>query len=531
MPTGAAALAGAKQRFSINALSNSAGFLIQILAAFIVTPIVVHGLGNVDYGIWGLIGQTVTSLSLLDFGIGIAVARYFAFHNARDDREEMGRVASTGLLLSMAPFTVSILIGALAAAWAPSLLHLAPALVHEVRVTILLMAGAVAFMFPGGVLSAAIPALSRYDLLTLRTSLWIALRGLLYWVVLRLGWGLIGVAAVALGVELLAIALGAYLAWGLVPWLRLRFRLVSRTTLRSLLGFSGYAFLLTISLRVIFSCDNLVVGWALGPVAVAFYAVAGGLAEQLRMSTKVLTTLYSALATQIHALESAADDAGDGLRRLFLTGSRLALLLVLPGVVGLCLLGPQFLQLWLGPQFRLHSSGILVLLTLTVASFALATSSTQILYGMNRARWNALFSLAEAVGNLSLSVILVWKMGAIGVAWGTAIPAFAFEAVVLPLYTARQVQLPALTFLREAWGRPLLVSTPLIGWCWAWRLSGRVVGWPSLIAVALGGLALYAVCLRAYGVAADERPYLHRALARWPLAARLLPAAPAAPGK
>lgn len=515
MPSGAASLEGAKRRFSFNAICNTVGFVVQVVAAFVVTPIVVHGLGNLEYGIWGLIGQTVTSMSLLDFGIGIAVARYFAHHHALDDHDEMNRVVSTGLFLSLIPFVLVLAAGFVVAALAPHFFQFPAGLVHEVRVTIVLVAAAVAAMFPGGVLGAAVPALSRYDLLTLRTTIWIGLRALLYWVALRLGWGLIGVAAVALGVELFALLLGTYFAWRLAPWLRLRPRWISRATLRALLGFSGYAFLLTVSLRLIFSCDNIVVGWALGPLAVAFYAVAGGLAEQLRMSTKVLTTLYSALATQMHALEGGAG-GGEGLRRLFLTGSRLALLLVLPGCIGLALLGPQFLQLWLGAAYREHSSAILALLTATVASFALATSCTQVLYGMNRHRFNALLSLGEAAANLGLSLLLVRHMGAIGVAWGTALPAFLCEAVVLPLYTLRQVKLPAMVFVREAMVRPVLAGVPLALWCWACRGSGWVESWPALIAAAIAGGLLFAVCLRAYGFSPEERPYLRQALRRLP---------------
>ena len=81
MPTGAASLAGAKQRFSRNAVWNLFGFLAQVGCAFAVVPILVHGLGGVQYGIWTLIGQTITGMNLLDFGLSIGVSRYFARHH------------------------------------------------------------------------------------------------------------------------------------------------------------------------------------------------------------------------------------------------------------------------------------------------------------------------------------------------------------------------------------------------------------------------------------------------------------------
>jgi len=508
---GGAALASAKHRFSFNAFCNSIGFLTQIVSAFIVTPILVHGLGDARYGIWGFVGQTVSTMDLLDFGLGIAVDRFLARHHARDDREEMSRVLSTGLAMALVPLALAAAGGVGLALWAPHFSNFPVAYARETQITIVFIALSVGAMVPGSVLNSGLAALSRYDLLTLRNTVWIAVRALLYWIVLRAGFGLIAVAVVTLAVELAALAFGATLARRLLPWVRLRPRLVSRSTARSLLSFSTFAFLLMVASRMIFSCDNIVVGWALGPVAVAFYAIAGGLAEQLRQSTKILTRLYSVLATQIHALDDAA-----AMRQLFVTGSRLAMMMVLPGCIGLCLLGPQFLQLWLGPEFRAHSSGILVLLTVTVASFALATSCTQVLYGMNRHRYNAMLSLIEAGANLALSLILVRKMGAIGVAWGTAIPAVLIEAVVLPLFTLRQVCLAPAAYFSRTIVQPMLVGTPLIAWCWFWRASGWVEGWFSLIAVALAGLAIFALALRLYGIADEERAYLRRFLRRLP---------------
>src|SRR6185437_10612737 len=138
-PTGVASLAGAKQRFSRNAIWNLLGFLTQIGCAFVVVPILVHGLGGVQYGIWTLIGQTITGMNLLDFGLSIGVGRFFARHHAQDDREEISRLLSTGLAVSIIPAALMLLGGAALAIWAPRFFHFPPALDLQVRVAIMLV--------------------------------------------------------------------------------------------------------------------------------------------------------------------------------------------------------------------------------------------------------------------------------------------------------------------------------------------------------------------------------------------------------
>lgn len=509
--SGSDVVSRAKRRFTRNSAFNAAGFLVQSVSAFIILPIVVHGLGNVQYGIWSLIGQSVASMDLLDFGMGVTVTRFLARHHARDERAEMQRLISTALAISFVPLLLVLLVGAVLTVGAPQWFHFPAALDAEVRTALVMITLSLAITFPGTVLNSAIPACSRYDIVSLRSMAWIIVRSFLYWLVLLEGWGLVGMAVVTLGTAIAAFSVGAYLSHRLIPGVWPSRDDVSGDTLRSLLGFSLWAFLMSISMRIIFDVDILVVGWRRGPLAVAFYAVAANLAERLRSSLKIVTTMMAPLATQIHALEQ-----DEQLRLLFTVGSRLTVLLILPACLGMCLLGPEFLQLWVGPAYRAHSSGILILLTLTVLAFALAVCCTQVLYGMGRHRFNAVANLLEAGCNLGLSLLLAQRFGAMGVAWGTVIPAVGFEAIVLPYYTIRQIHLPVVRYLRQVILHPLLVGAPTVVWFWAWDRSGRVQGWSLFSAVVAAGVVIFATSLRLYGLQMVERLYLRRALARVP---------------
>ena len=49
----------------MNILTNWAAFLIGTAITFVLSPIVVHSLGDIRYGVWGVVGSIVGYLGLV----------------------------------------------------------------------------------------------------------------------------------------------------------------------------------------------------------------------------------------------------------------------------------------------------------------------------------------------------------------------------------------------------------------------------------------------------------------------------------
>ena len=93
--------------------------------------------------------------------------------------------------------------------------------------------------------------------------------------------------------------------------------------------------------------DRLVVAIILGPAAVAIYEVAAKLSM---LVTQVIGLPISAILPV--ASRMAAKDDDDGLRNLFVRGSRYITLAVLPIIVALIVLAGPFIRSWFGPGFE-----------------------------------------------------------------------------------------------------------------------------------------------------------------------------------
>jgi O-antigen/teichoic acid export membrane protein len=74
----------------------------------------------------------------------------------------------------------------------------------------------------------------------------------------------------------------------------------------------------------------------------------------------------------------------------------------------------------------------------------------------------AAVAMMEAAANIILSVVLVRHFGIVGDAVGTAIPLLCTCLFFLPRHLCRKLQVPVLTFVREAYLFPFLFCIPMV---------------------------------------------------------------------
>jgi O-antigen/teichoic acid export membrane protein len=505
-----ASLRDAKARIPRNVAWNWAGFAFNLGVTFLIAPLVVHSLGEVKYGIWALVGDFVGYSWLLGFGFGYAVVHYVARYHALREKENLNNIITTSLVLNMIS-SVLVMAAALCIAYVfPRLFSTPQNLVFDARCSVLLVAASVAMGFPASVFSGCLAAASRYDQLAIRSIVAVAFRALLLWYFLQHGYGLLAVALISTGESFLAYYLNLRFALRLFPDLEIHPRHFDLSMVRPLIGFSLYGLVLAIASRLLYMTDNLVVGFVLGPAAVTFYNVGSKLPGLLRDSLGNITKLFFPFASQMDALGEEGS-----LRRLYVAGSRIASLYVFPGVVGLVVLGPPFLDLWMGKPFGESSGPILIVLGIEVVLFAIWSTCGQVLYGMNRHKINAWLSLCNAAANFALSAFLVRSLGPVGVAWGTVIPAVLFEGIILPVYTAHLLRVPVRHFYGNAVLRPLAAAGPFGGWLWFCRTQGFAGGYGQLVIVTIVGLILYAVLAWRLCIEEDEKVAVRRWLLRF----------------
>jgi O-antigen/teichoic acid export membrane protein len=164
----------------------------------------------------------------------------------------------------------------------------------------------------------------------------------------------------------------------------------------------------------------------------------------------------------------------------------LSLLLAAGFWIGSVYFGDRLIVAWMGQSFE-HTHLIFVVLVAAQVVAQPMVVVRQVLLGMGQVKVPALFDLAEAMGNLVLSLLLVRRFGIVGVAVGTLVPLLIVELGVLLPYGLRAVGLPARRLVVAVLAPQVLPLAGLLVYCEAVSRLALPPGWVTLLAITAGG--------------------------------------------
>jgi O-antigen/teichoic acid export membrane protein len=224
------------------------------------------------------------------------------------------------------------------------------------------------------------------------------------------------------------------LLWSFSPW---RPKLVfSLDSLRNLGGFSLNVF----TTRVIFyfnnNADNILIGRFLGSSALGIYAVAYNvmLAPLSRIAAPVVEVFTPAFAR--------LQDDTERMASLWLRALRLVGTLMIPGMLGLVLVAPEFVHVLLGERWS-DAVPVIQILTWVGLLQCMQRFNSSILQARNRTRTLLFCSIVTVVCSLAAFVVgLQW--GIVGVAAAYAVSSTVAE----PYYAWRTMRTVGVTVRR-----------------------------------------------------------------------------------
>jgi O-antigen/teichoic acid export membrane protein len=483
--------------------SNAAGQVVTMLVWFGLTPFIVDELGTVAYGLWALVGSLVAYGNLLDLGVGAAVTKFVAELGARGRWDDAGRLVATALRVYMALGLVAILAAIPLALWLPDLLDLEPEVRDDAAWVIGLTGVWLGVTLPSTNAYAILRGLQRYDAINVIGVAATLTQALATVLVLVLGGGVVGLAAIAIPLTLLWQIPMLRMIRRFAPQLPVGVRGADRAMLRMVAGFSSSLMVINGAGVVKTKTDELVIAGALPVAAVGPYAIARRLSELPGQVAYSFVRVLMPLASHLHGRDDPA-----GLRALFVGSTRVALALFAPVGLGLMVLGEPFLTAWVGAEFAEDWD---VLLLLVPASFA-ATGiwpAISMLQASNVHRRTAVIAAASAALNLGLSIALVGGMGVNGVALGTLVATVLEALVVFPL-ALRFYRVGLSTFAAEVLGPALLPVVPATAALLALRHWLEPASIPAIAIAGLLGALVYGAAYLAFPATGEERRTLAR---------------------
>jgi O-antigen/teichoic acid export membrane protein len=497
------------RRLARNIFSNWMGFAVQVLLTFFLTPFVLRAVGTELYGVWALIVGLTGYYGLLDLGLRPGVTQFLTRHLARKDFDAMNRTATAGFAILLAVGIGIVLIGSACAVAAPALFHLSADARRPAEIAVIVMSVGLAAQFALFTFSAVLVATERFDI---SNAIWILTRlinGAATLIALRFGGRLVALAVVVSGSNLLDYGIRSAVAFRLLPRLRLRFSVGFLRGASELFHYSFWSLTIQLGVRIISYTDALVIGAFMQAAAITPFALAVSLVTYVSEIVIPIAQVFFPIFTRLDAESDA-----DAIRRLYLQGSRLMLLLASTlGVVSYAF-APAFFGLWVGPGVLSGNpwgSAATLFRILVVGAVAIGWQrlGCQVLLGTRRVKLQAFLFGGEGICNLALSIALVKPLGLVGVALGTTIPAVLFNVILHPSFTCRSIGLRVARYWLEVLPRPLLAaSVGAVAIGVLRNAQGDPTTWPQLF-IQAGAAALCAVAsAAAIGVRRDERESL-----------------------
>jgi O-antigen/teichoic acid export membrane protein len=480
-----------------NVVLNALGWIVPVTLALVVVPVLVRTLGADRFGVLSLAWSLIGYFSLFDLGLGRALTQVLAERLGRDAHDDLPSLTWTALWLMLPLGLLGGLVVWLLAPWlTSSVLRIPAVLQDESARAFQLLALAIPFTVSTagfrGILEAT-QAFGRVNALRVPLALFTFLGPMM---VLPFSPTLPATVGV--------LALGrAVLWWAHVVQCRRAFSPArqpvrpSRGHVRELLGVGSWMTVSNIVSPLMDSMDRFVVSALLSVGAVAYYATAYEAVTRLWIVTSVLLpVLFPALALAVRRDPQQATALLD-------RGARAALLSVFPAALALISFAPEWMGLWLGPEFARQAAPLAQGLAAAIFVNVAGQMAYTLLQASGRPDVTGKLHLLELLPYLGALYVLLPRFGTLGVvmAWGGRV---TVDTAAL-IWRARRVVPEARAALGRiallaAVGAPLLLVPAF--------LTTRVER--ATYAIAL--LAGFAVLAWTRLIAADERAMVRGAL-------------------
>ena len=481
------------RRVATNLLFSGAGQVWSVILTVITIPIVVHGLGVSAYGVFVLGSLLMGYVGFLDLGLSSAVVRSLAVHYLAGDDDRLTRLVGTALSLLLGLGVIgAIAIAAAAPVVVRSVLHIGPSLQGDAVFVLDLAAIGFGLNMCLSLFGAVPQGLQRQDLFTVRSFILTTATALGQILAVKLGGGLRWVAGITIAVNVLSLAVFVIVSRQLLPQVSFRPRL-DRWAIRELSSFGLFRFLNQISAQVVFQLDRLIVAAFLPIRAVTYYSVPLSIAQRFTVVQFMFSGAYFPAASELHAKQDV-----ERLRRLYLSSMKVSVVMVLPLVVLVAGFAQPLLATWLSPTFAAESTNVLAVLAVAygfatvIGVPGLASDAT------GHIRWTTAFAIASAIINLTLTLILVPRLGPVGAALALLLNSATQGMLFIYVVQRWFVGVSLGRVLRDVLLRPAIAAAGLA--LYTWLLTPHLHSFAAVVAATALGVLLYLAMTVALGV-------------------------------
>lgn len=496
------------KKASLNALASILDYGARLLVGFLVTPLMVAGLGDFYYGVWQILTRLVGYINPASGRPTQALKMTLANQQASTDYELKRRYVGSALAVLGIFTPLMVILGAILVWYAPAWIKVPPEYTGTVRITAgMLVMNLILFNFflvQGSVVEGENLGYKRMGL----SIFLVFLGGGLTWLALYLKTGIIGIAAAYI-LHSVSWGIFAYMmVRSFVPWYGIS--RPTRETIGKFLDLSWWFVAWNLIMSLMLAADVVVLGIVQSAEAVTSYSLT-------KYAPETLISIIAIVAFGIAPGLGRIIGSGDFGKASKLRNEIMAFTWLIVTVLGACVLmwNRTFLTVWVGGQ-RYAGAIPNLFIVLVVTQFVFIRNDGNVIDLTLNLRRKVLLgglsvftSLVAAVALLSYS-----GLGIVGLSLGLILGR-ALMSIGYPMLIGRFMNISFSAQVKGAL-RPILVTgllfavTAFLG---DWIATSHWHGLTGWIYFALSAAATFPVILALAfftGLAAEQRKQIMR---------------------
>jgi len=434
-----------KKKVIVDVFSNWSNLVLGVVVSFFVSPIIVHRLGNEHYGIWTLIQSVTGYFGLLDFGLNTAIVRYISMYRARNEFQKANEVYCTAYIFFTIISTVIIFLSLVISIFFKDLFHIQSFNRSYLFLVFIVVGIGLAFGTLFSPLLATLRAQQEHLMINIIYNSSLLITNVLIVILLLNGYNILMLAVISI-LSLFLQELCMYIIirkkYG---YLQFHLSDSSKTMLKQICGYSVYSFIISISLRLLFYTDSIVIGSFINVSEITFYAIPSQIVDHIE---KFLWAMISVFIPIISSHDAVGNDEKN--KKLYILGTKYTMILAVPIIFVLLTNGPNFITLWMGVEYGIRSAWVFRILLIGYGFGFSQLIAHGILKGISKHKVYSYILLGEAIANLLLSIALAPSYGIEGVAIGTTLPLLIVSIIIVPAYICHVLDLRIIQYIKES---------------------------------------------------------------------------------
>lgn len=419
--------------------------VINLVVGFIYVPLLLHFLGDAQYGLYQLIGSLIAYMVLMDFGLSGTIVRYYSRYIAWKDEKGKENVLAISSIIYVVLTLVAVVIGMLIYRNIDVIFgeKLSTSEIDLAKQMFILLIINIAFTIPSNIFSAIINSNEKFIFMKCTVLFQSILKPIVIVMILLREPSAYLVVLVTTLFNLVVVLLNVYYCFGVLKT-KIKLHYWDKSLVNEMIKYAFYIFVVALIDQIFWRTNQIILGIFVGTSAVAIYAVSFQIVTNYMYLSTALSGVFLPSITK-RVAENASDEE---MTDVFIRIGRLQYLLLGCVLSGFALFGKQFIRLWVGSGYsETYMITLIILIPFTID--LIQNIGLAILKAKNLFAFRGKVFIVIAIANVVAAVPLAIRYGGIGCALASGVAYFVGSTIFMNIYYHKKAKIDVIKFWRE----------------------------------------------------------------------------------